>query len=137
MNTKTWTTVAYTVLAVFILYFAGILIAHLNGFDYKMIRSSDGIGIPSYDDRYKLVLTMDLSGQYNLFSVIQLHPDDSYGPKTVFVADDFWYHARYVSDYNWVRGTYDFYVESSDTGPHYYAYSDGTWKAGKGKTGGE
>jgi len=126
---KALRTVILTLLAVFLTWAAGTIVAHQFGYDYtfRLIRSRSEIGIPSYDNHYNLVLLTDSTGQYNLFSVIQTRAQDSDGPRTVFVTDDFWYHSRYIADYGWMGDSYDFCIMSSDTGSHEYQYRDGTW----------
>lgn len=66
-----------------------------------------------------------------MYTVVQLDVQDSedytYYPKTVFVTDDFWYLSRFIKDYGWIDGTYDFYIDSSDVGSLIYTYDGETW----------
>ena len=124
---------ASVMLAVMIIVFY-VIIMHCIGYDIRIIYSNKGIGIPSNDGKYQLVETSDRTGQYLLFSIIQLKKYDSDNnadysdcPQTLFVADDFWYHNRWVSDYGWIEGTNDFYINSSDSGMHRYFFNGDTW----------
>ena len=128
---KTLKTITITVAVTLILACIAVLLASYAGYNFVIVYSDKEIGIKSYDGYYRLVRTADLSGRYLLFSVIQMPNDNSDIPwaHTVFVADDYQYFTRYISDYRWVDGSYDFIIYSTDSGPHYYKYKNGTWIA--------
>lgn len=109
-----------------------LIIFHCAGYDIRIVQRNEGIGLPSDDGAYYLVEMSDSTERYLMYSVVQLdvsESDDYYSgyPKTVFVTDDFWYLSRFIKDYGWVDGTYDFYIDSTDTGLQIYTYDDGTW----------
>ena len=126
---KTIKTIVNTLLVVFLLLCMVVIIASSIGYDFKIIYTGQKIGIPSWNNEYRLVMASDPTEQYVIFAVIQIAnsgTEVTY-PRTLFVTDDFWYHSRYVKEYGWVGETNDFYVESTDSGMIYYYYSDGTW----------
>ena len=128
---KTLKTIGITLAVIFVLTCIAILIASYAGYDFVIVYNGQDVGIKSYDGLYRLVRTADASGKYLLFSVIQMANDNCEipWPHTVFVADDYQYFSRYISDYEWVDRSYDFCIYSTDSGPHYYKYENGTWIA--------
>lgn len=118
--------------AAFIVNCLYVTVMHIAGYDYRIVASNKEIGIPSSDGKYRLVEMSDNTGQYLLYSVIQLQNMDendfSDYPKTVYVTNDFWYHSRFTTDYGWIDdGSNSFYIESSDSGTHRYIFSGDTW----------
>lgn len=104
------------------------VVMHYAGFDYRIIKRRAEIGIPSYDGKYRLVEMSDSTGIYLLYSVVQV--GSGVRPRTVFVTDDSWYHSRYASGYGWVDDSYDFFIDSSDSGEHLYLFEgNDNWKA--------
>lgn len=108
-----------------------VIVFHCAGYDVRIVHRYEDIGIPSDDGAYYLVETSDSTGRYLMYTVVQLDVQDSedytYYPKTVFVTDDFWYLSRFIKDYGWIDGTYDFYIDSSDVGSLIYTYDGETW----------
>lgn len=109
-----------------------VIVMHNVGYDYRVVTSNREIGIPSRDGRYRLAEMSDTTGQYLLYSVIQLQSTDeddlSEYPKTVYVTNDFWYHSRFVTDYGWIDdGSNSFFIKSSDSGTHCYIFTGATW----------
>lgn len=104
-----------------------VIILHYGGYDFRIVRNNQTVGIPSPDGTYYLVELSDSTERYLMYSVIQLGNHGSSYPKTVFVTDDFWYVSRYVKDYGWINGTNDFYIDSSDSGRHRYLFDGTTW----------
>lgn len=104
-----------------------VIIAHYAGYDIRVVHSNSEIGIPANNSEYKLVEMSDTTGQYLLYSVIQINNATNSGPQTLYITDDFWYHSRFVTDYGWIEDTNDFYIESSDSGTHRYYFDGITW----------
>ena len=102
-----------------------------NGYDFRIVHRDMEIGITSDNGKYQLVEMSDATGQYLLYSIIQLKNfDDEYScdfPKTVYVTNDFWYHSRFTVEYGWIEGSNDFYIISSDSGTHRYIFDNDTW----------
>ena len=122
--------IVQSLLIAFVVFSIVVIVSRVMGYDYKimLVHRESSIGIKSDISEYRLVQTSDGSGQYLMYAVIQLGSPDTGYPKTVFVADDFWYHSRYITDYGWIEGTNDFYIDSSDSGRFYYRYGNGTWE---------
>lgn len=109
-----------------------VIVLHCAGLDIRIVQSNKDIGIPSPDNRYYLVEMSDSTGQYLIYSVIQINNPEAgnYYPATVYVTDDFWYHSRFIEGYGWIEGTHDFYIDSSDSGRHRYSFDGETWTLG-------
>ena len=104
-----------------------VVILHYAGYDFRVVRSNQTVGIPSSDGRYYLVELSDSTERYLMYSVIQLGNQGPDCPKTVFVTDDFWYYSSFAKGYGWIEGTSDFYIDSSDSGRHRYLFDGTTW----------
>jgi len=104
-----------------------VIIAHYAGYDFRVVHSNSEIGLASSNNEYWLVEMSDATGQYLLYSVIQIKNASNSGPQTLYVTDDFWYHSRFAEGYGWIEDTNDFYIESSDSGTNRYYFDGTTW----------
>ncbi len=106
-----------------------LMVCPLFHISFRTVHTSDDIGVASYDGKYRLVEMADTSQQYLLYSVIRLMDIENgiHAPETLFVTDDWWYLSMYISSYGWLNESYDFYIDSTDTGRTIYRYDGGTW----------
>ena len=120
------------VISLVMLIAIGVIVLHVAGYDLslrglRVVKMNEPIGIESPSGKYRLVEMVDQTGQYVLYSIVQIEGEADLCPRTLFVTDDSWYHSRYISGAGWLNGTDDFYVDSSDVGRCIYRYSGNGW----------
>ena len=125
-NMKSIRFIVFTVLAAIGIICLLTIIARMFGYDFRIVKITKPVGIPTYDEKFRLVETSDHTGRYLLYSVIQLG-DETRPPRTVFTADDYWFYSQFIDDYGWEDGTYDFYIHSTDEGKFTYRFNGSSW----------